>query len=107
MSMTCEECMAKVPEINELMLLPGIPPVIALCYEEEPGEMERFRNDTQPLFPLHSLIGRPLVYYSLRGEDSFRLSLVRGGTAVGVWDGKLPSPEELMALLEKKDAAGE
>lgn len=107
LSMTCEECMAKVPEINELMLLPGIPPVVALCYEEEAGEMEKFRSDTQPLFPLHSLIGRPLVYYSLRGEDSFRLSLVRGGLAVAVWDGKLPSPEEVLALLEKEDAAGE
>lgn len=107
MSMTCEECMAKVPEINELMFLPGMVPVIALCFEEEPGEMERFRNETQPMFPLHSLIGRPLVYYSLRGEDSFRLSLVRGGRAVAVWDGKLPTPEELLSLLEKEDAAGE
>ncbi|NLV41829.1 MAG: hypothetical protein GXY15_11460 [Candidatus Hydrogenedentes bacterium] len=106
MSMTCEECMAKVPEINELMFLPGMPPVVALCFEEEPGEMERFRNDTQPMFPLHSLIGRPLVYFSLRGEDSFRLSLVCGGKAVAVWDGKLPSPEELLSLLEKEDAAG-
>lgn len=98
--------MAKVPEINELMFLPGMPPVIALCFEEESGEMERFRNDTQPMFPLYSLIGRPLVYFSLRGEDSFRISLVRGGKAVAVWDGKLPSPEELLSLLKKEDAAG-
>ncbi|HNY86965.1 MAG TPA: hypothetical protein PKL54_00085 [Candidatus Hydrogenedentes bacterium] len=106
MSMTCEECMAKVPGINDLMQVPGMPPVVALCFEEEAGEMEKFQNDTLPLFPMHSLIGRPLVYYSLRGEDSFRLSLVSGGRAVAVWDGKLPTLDELMPLVEKENAAG-
>lgn len=99
LSMTCEECMAKVPELNALSMTPGMPPLSALCYEERPGAMADFKAMTGPLFPLLSLGDQPLVYYTLRGQDPFRLSLVRDGLAVRHWDGTVPSPEEIMAAM--------
>lgn len=99
LSMTCEECMAKVPELNALSMTPGMPPLCALCYEERPGAMADFMAMTGPIFPLLSLGDQPLVYYTLRGQDPFRLSLVRDGFAVRHWDGTVPSPEEIMAAM--------
>lgn len=107
LSMSCEECMEKVPELNRLAMEAGIPPMVALCFEEKPGELDRFRNDSMPIFPLHSLGNRPLVYYGLRGDDSFRLTLVRDGRALHFWDGKVPDFMEVMALLYQEDTGAE
>lgn len=101
LSMTCEECMAKVPDLNILSLTPGLPPLSALCYEERPGAMQDFISMTGPIFPLLSLGDRPLVYYTLRGQDPFRLSLIRDGWAVRHWDGEVPGIEEILAALEE------
>ncbi|MBW7865502.1 MAG: hypothetical protein H3C30_13960 [Candidatus Hydrogenedentes bacterium] len=99
MSMSCEECMAKVPELNRLAMEAGLLPMVGLCFEEKPGEMERFRNDTMPAFPLYSLGNRPLVYYGLRGDDPFRITLIRDGQALHFWDGRVPDAEEVMQAL--------
>jgi hypothetical protein len=90
LSMTCEDCMGKVPLLNELMSQPGMPPMVALCYEDKAGDLDNFRNQAQPLFPLHALGDQPLLYFNLRGEDPFRLTLVRDGRALMHWDGKVP-----------------
>ncbi|HPO30637.1 MAG TPA: hypothetical protein PKX28_05315, partial [Candidatus Hydrogenedentes bacterium] len=86
-------------ELNALSMTPGMPPLSALCYEERPGAMADFMAMTGPIFPLLSLGDQPLVYYTLRGQDPFRLSLVRDGFAVRHWDGTVPSPEEIMAAM--------
>jgi len=96
MSMTCDECMGMVPEINELWQMPDMPPMVALCYEDVPGKMDTFRGDTQPVFPMYSLGDRAMLYYALIDEDSFRLSLVHDGKLVKAWDGHVPPYEEIM-----------
>jgi len=105
LSMTCEECMAKVPELNALSMTPGMPPLSALCYEERPGAMRDFISMTGPIFPLLSLGDRPLIYYTLRGQDPFRLSLIRDGWAVRHWDGEVPPAEEILAVLAENPSA--
>ena len=104
LSMTCDECKGHVPELNDLMSQPDLPPMVALCYEDKPGDLEDFRGQTQPLFPLHALGNQPLLYFNLRGEDPFRLTLVRDGHVVRHWDGKVPAAVEVAAAL-KPDAA--
>lgn len=101
MSMTCDECMADVPDLNALMAIPDIPLLVALCYEDVPGDMDKFRAYTAPEFPMHSLGNRAMLYYSLIGQDSFRLSLVHNGTALKSWDGHVPAYEE---IIQAKDA---
>lgn len=100
LSMTCEECMGKVPLLNDLMSQPGMPPMVALCYEDQPGDLDNFRGQTQPLFPLHALGNQPLLYYNLRGTDPFRLTLVRDGRGLANWDGKVPAAEEVATAMK-------
>ena len=38
MSMTCDECMANVPDMNALLAMPDLPTLVALCYEDVPGD---------------------------------------------------------------------
>ncbi len=107
LSMTCEECMGKVPLLNDLMSQPGLPPMVALCYEDKPGDLDDFRGKTQPMFPLHALGDQPLLYFNLRGEDPFRLTLVRDGHVLAHWDGKVPPAQEVTGALKPADASGE
>lgn len=104
LSMTCEECMAKVPELNALSMVPGMPPLSALCYEERPGAMKDFVAMTGPIFPLLSLGDKPLIYYTLRGQDPFRLSLIQNGFPLRHWDGEIPAPEEIFSVLAETEA---
>ena len=99
LSMTCEDCMGKVPLLNELMSQPGMPPMVALCYEDKPGDLDNFRAQTQPMFPLHALGDQPLLYFNLRGQDPFRLTLVRDGRALAHWDGRVPQAQEVSGAL--------
>lgn len=102
-SMTCLECIEKSPEINDLFMMPGVPPIVALCYEDSPGDMEQFRAITMPMFPLYSIGDRVLLYYSLIGQEPFRLSLVKDGRLIHVWDGYVPTYEALIEVLESLD----
>ena len=100
MSMSCDECMANVPDLNALWGMAGVPPIVALCYEDFPGDMEIFRGNTQPVFPMHSLENRAMLYYSLIGDDSFRLSLIQDGKLKDFWDGHVPEYQEIMEAIE-------
>ncbi|MCK5862248.1 MAG: hypothetical protein KAH38_07175 [Candidatus Hydrogenedentes bacterium] len=96
MSMSCDECMEMVSEINELWHIPDMSPIIALCYEDVLGDMDIFRGNTDPIFPMYSLGNRALLYYALIGEESFRLSLIHNGNLVKAWDGYVPPYEEIL-----------
>ncbi len=100
LSMTCDECKSHVPELNELMSQPDMLPMVALCYEDAPGDLDKFRAETQPLFPLHVLGNQPLLYFNLRGDGHFRMSLVRDGRALKHFDDKVPTAEEVTATLK-------
>jgi len=101
MSMTCDECMANVPKMNDLLAMPDMPVLVALCYEDVPGDMEKFRGYTGPAFPMHSLGDNAMLYYSLIGADSFRLSLVQDGTALKWWDGRVPTYDEIIQAMSE------
>lgn len=105
MSMSCDECMEKVPELNDLFLSESMPPMVALCYEDKPGDLDEFRAITMPLFPLYSLGDRALLYYALVGQDSFRFCIVKEGQLVSAWDGQVPSQEEILAIIQEKQAS--
>lgn len=97
LSLTCDECIHEVPVLNQLLIHPDLPPAVALCLEEEEGGLERFKAEVNPEFPLHSLGNRPLLYFSLIGQDTFRMYYVRDGAPVHFWDAH---PPEITELLE-------
>ena len=99
LSMTCEHCMASVPKLNEMTQTEGLPSLVALCYEEKTGELESFRTETDPLFPLHSLGNRVRIFFGLIGNEPPRLIYVKEGKQIQFWDVPFPSPEELRSQL--------
>jgi len=99
MSMSCDECRGNVPYLNDLLMLPELPPMVALCYEDHPGDMDVFRGYTQAAFPMYSLGNQAMLYYSMIGKDSFRLSLVRNGKAMKSWDGHVPEYEAILDAI--------
>ncbi len=101
LSLTCEECIREVPVLNQLLVHPDLPPMVALCLEEEEGGLERFRLETNPEFPLHSLGNRPLLYFSLIGQDTFRMYYVRDGRPLRFWDGHPPEITELLQIVRQ------
>jgi hypothetical protein len=103
LSMTCEDCMASVPALNDLSLMPDLPPLVALCYEVHEGAMEEFRQTTDPLFPMYSLGDRVRLFFSLVGgepPEPPRLNYVRDGERIVFWDLTIPSVDEVFAALE-------
>jgi|GEM_PF-504682 len=101
MSASCPECKAKVPELNNLFGNPDLPQMVALCYEEAPGELDEFRALTTPIFPVHSLGDRSLLYFSLIEKEPFRLVLVEDGKALASWDGFVPDAEVILNALQQ------
>ena len=99
LSMTCEHCMESVTALNEMSQAPGLPSLVALCYEEKAGELEIFREKTEPLFPLYSLGNRVRLFFNLIGNEPPRLIYVKDGRQMLYWDTPLPAPKELLAQL--------
>ncbi|HPO14838.1 MAG TPA: hypothetical protein PLI09_15460 [Candidatus Hydrogenedentes bacterium] len=99
LSMSCEECMGEVPELNTMLEYPDLPPLVALCYEENMGDLDTFRSMSGPQFPMYSMGNRPLLYFNLIDKDTFRLYFVRNGQPVKFWDGHPPEYEELRGWI--------
>ncbi len=89
---TCEHCMESVESLNKLVSLPDFPPIVGLCFEEEPGMLEEFCEITAPLFPIYSLGDRIRTFFSLVGEAPPRFIYVRNGIQIAYWDEKAPDP---------------
>jgi len=104
MSMSCDDCKSRVPTLNDLMSQMNMPRMVALCYEEDAGDLDKFRGETQPYFPLHALGNQPLLYFNLRGDSHFRLTLVRDGRAVKHWNGEVPTPQQVLEALKQEPA---
>ena len=100
MSMSCSECMEKAPELNDLWFMPDMPPTIALCYEDEPGDMEIFQAYAGTVFPMYSIGNRAMLFYSLLGNEPFRIALIHDGALVTAWDGYVPDYEEVIEVVE-------
>jgi hypothetical protein len=101
MSSTCPECKKKVPELNDLYFTDGMPPLIALCYEEAEGDLETFRSLNSPVFPTHSLGSRALLYFNMIEKEPFRLVLLYDGNIIASWDGYVPPQEEIIQKVEQ------
>jgi thiol-disulfide isomerase/thioredoxin len=102
LSMECEHCMETVPGINELQKQPGVPELVALCYEPAPGDLEKFREATAPEFPLLSM-GRDVgKFFSLIGTTPPRFALVRDGVQIHYWDNDPPPASEVVEALKAK-----
>lgn len=99
LSSSCPECKEKVPDLNDLFMNPEMPPMVALCYEENPGELDEFRSEVNPVFPLYSIGARPVLYFRLIEKESFRLVLVQDGKARASWDGYVPDVELILDYL--------
>lgn len=100
LSMTCEHCKESVPLLNDLVFMSDLPPLVALCYEPEPGSLEGFSALTSPMFPMHGLGNSFLEFSKLIGDAPPRLSLVREGRPVFSWDDTIPSPEEILQIVD-------
>lgn len=100
LSSSCPECKDKVPELNELFMNIDMPPMVALCYEENFGELDEFRAETNPIFPLHSIGDRALLYFRLIENEPFRLVLVEDGHVLASWDGFVPDAEIIEECME-------
>jgi hypothetical protein len=96
LDMTCEHCMAAIESINDLTYIPDFPPLIALCLEWNEGDLEEFRQLTQPVFPLYSLGNRMRTFYSLVGDAAPRFYYIRDGREVKHWDATVPDPTEVL-----------
>jgi hypothetical protein len=99
MSMTCEDCQASVPAINELQTALSVP-LVALCFEEHEGALREFREKTQPEFPLLSIGDQVLLFNNLIGDEPPRFHAVRNGLSLKHWDMAPPSRDEIGAVFQ-------
>lgn len=102
LSMTCEHCMDSIEGLNERFMDANLPPIVALCFEEETGAMDEFKKITEPAFPMYSVGDRIRLFFNLVGEgkEPPRFVLVRDGRAVRDWYEEVPSPEDIMEALQ-------
>jgi hypothetical protein len=105
LSMTCEHCMAAVPEINAYIYEGGLPPVGALCLEPEEGSLENFQALAGPEFPMYSVGNNMLAWAKLCSGPPPQLCYVRNGVAVKVWKDVMPTLDELHEGIAEADAA--
>lgn len=99
LSMTCEHCMATVPELNAFTYEGTLPPVVALCLEPEVGSLKEFQGMTGPEFPMHSLGNNMLAWAKLCSGPPPQLCYVRDGVALKVWKDVMPTLDELVASI--------
>lgn len=107
LSMTCEHCMETVPALNDLVMNPELPPLVAICWEPAPGDLEQFRMLTGAQFPMYNLGSNFLPFAELIGSEPPRLALVKDGQAVQHWDGDPPPLETLIDAVQALSAVSE
>lgn len=93
----CSHCQEAVPELNALAEASDLPPVVALCKNEEWRRL-LFIDEFQPAFPLGQISQKEFMRLLADG-DTPRLMLVRDGRVDRVWDRTVPSPETIRKLI--------
>jgi hypothetical protein len=97
MDTECEQCKKALPELDALAEATDLPPVTALCPNDESartGFIEKF----QPAFPLAQI--EESVFFSLLGlGDVPRTILLRDQRVGGVWDKDVPSADMIRAVI--------
>jgi hypothetical protein len=98
LSMDCEECMEKTRELDDLFYVSDLPPLVALCYEAQEGDLDDFQAITQTEVPLH--IVEMMQYFSLKGKQTFGLFYITDGWPIHFWDGDVPPLEEVYDVVD-------
>ncbi len=99
LSMTCEDCMASVPQVNEYTYESALPQVVALCLEPEEGSIDTFQALTAPTFPMYSIGNNMLAWSKICEGLPPRLCLVRDGVVIASWNEVLPDYETLLGAV--------
>lgn len=90
LSMTCEHCMEAVPTLNDLMLDPAMPRLVAFALEPEPDSMLQFMSMTGATFPMLNFGNNFLEFSKFMGAAPPRVAFVRNGHVVQQWDKDIP-----------------
>jgi uncharacterized membrane protein YphA (DoxX/SURF4 family) len=93
MSTTCPHCQAAVPDVNALAGDQRLPKVVAVAMNDR-VERGLFREDYSAQYPIGEISQQAV--YALLKKDLPRLFLVRDGRIVAVWDGKIPTADEVL-----------
>jgi hypothetical protein len=104
MSVGCHECIDALPKLYSLAETGGIPPILGLVYGEQ-DQIDRFREEFQPTFRIEA-IGERDFWRLLGTGNTPRLILVKDGRAVRTWDGTIPEPDAIQAVLPNDPAHG-
>lgn len=91
----CKHCQESVPQLNELLEVPGVPPLVALCMNEE-WQRLYFTQRFQAAFPIGQ-IGKEDFMRLLSTGETPRLLLVRHQQVKQVWDKTVPTKETILA----------
>lgn len=94
----CSHCQAAVPKLNALTQDAALPPMVALCKNEE-WRRVLFANTYKPAFPLGQIGEKEFLKLLAAGETP-RLMLVRDQQVLKVWDKDVPPVGEIKAAMK-------
>lgn len=93
----CTHCQASVPALNQVATQTGkFPPLVALC-SNSAQEVEVFQKKFESKFPLGRISYQDFTRLFERGKPP-RIFLLRTGAVVKIWDGQIPTSDEIAAL---------
>lgn len=104
LSMTCDHCMATVPELNAFTAETTLPRLVAVCLEPEEGSLADFEGMTGPLFPMHSMGNNMLAWAKVCSGPPPQLLYVRDGAVLHTWKDTMPSYDSLLSVVSELSA---
>jgi len=85
-SPTCKHCKEKVPEMNRLSAIPGVPQVVALSpFETHSTEIRHFVKQLQPRYKIAQISFTDFARL-VHGHGFPRMAYVRNGEILAVWE---------------------
>jgi len=93
----CLHCQEAVPELNTLAQETDLPPVIALCENEDRQRM-MFEEEFEPIFPIGQI--KEDVFWRLIADNNMpSVILLRDGHVQQIWDEKIPDKDGIKEAL--------
>jgi len=93
----CTHCQASVPALNQVATQTDkFPPLVALCTNSA-QEVEAFQRKFEAKFPLGRISYQDFTRLFERGKPP-RIFLLRAGAILKIWDGQIPTSDEIAAL---------
>lgn len=94
----CSHCQEAVPKLNELTQDSALPPMVAICKNEEWRRM-LFANSYKPAFPIGQIGEKEFLKLLAAGETP-RIMLVRDQQVLKIWDKDIPPKAEIKAAMK-------